>query len=71
MSDVKEIEAILKPCRYCGDENPKVFHRDYAGDTYIGDEYSIDCSCGICSGWFKKDDLINLWNRSIVENKHK
>ena len=58
----EEIEEQLKPCRYCGNEHPQVFHQDYNGDTYVGDEYSIDCNCGICSGWFSAEELIKLWN---------
>ena len=68
----KEIEKQLKPCRYCGNENPQVFHQDYNGDTYVGDEYSIDCDCGICSGWFSAEELIKLWNTPVeyVRNTH-
>ena len=30
----EEIEEQLKPCRYCGNEHPQVFHQDYNGDNY-------------------------------------
>lgn len=59
---IKEIEEQLKPCSFCGNEHPQVFHQDYNGDNYISDEYSINCDCGICCYWFSAEELIKLWN---------
>ncbi len=67
-----EIEKKLKPCRYCGNKNLNVFHQDYNGDIYVGDEYSIDCSCGIFTGWFNAQQLMDLWNNnpsSVCDHK--
>jgi len=59
---MEKIEKLLKPCKYCGDQ-PKVYHQDYNGDTYVGDEYSIDCECGVCTTRLSKEELIQLWDK--------
>ena len=63
----EELQKKLLPCAHCGNKIPEVFHLDYIGDNYVGDEYLIECSCGIGSVTFDKaDKIINDWNRRII-----
>jgi hypothetical protein len=62
--NIEEIENKLNPCKYCGNNHPKVYHQDYCGDTYIGDEYSINCRCGISTDFHKLGQLFEIWNKS-------
>lgn len=62
----KEIKQQLKPCLHCGRyKDIQVFHQDYNGDQYVGDEYCIECPCGISTGWYNANQIINIWNKQV------
>jgi hypothetical protein len=59
----------LKPCLHCG-KIPVVYHKDYVGDTYIGDTFLIECQCGIGSVDFDiAEKIITDWNRQFIIKK--
>ena len=62
----EELKLKLKPCAHCGGI-PDVYYQDYAGDTFVGEEFLIECKCGIGSVIFDKaDKIVNDWNRRHV-----
>lgn len=58
---IEKIQKSLNLCLHCG-QKPKVYHRDYEGDVHVGDEYLIECSCGIQTAWLKLEKLLECWN---------
>ena len=58
---IKEIENLVNYCLHCG-RKPEIYHRDYEGDYFCGDEYDIECECGISTGFHRVDDTLKIWN---------
>jgi hypothetical protein len=51
------------PCAHCAGK-PKVFHQDYIGDSYVGDQYCIECSvCGISTDFDDWKIVQEKWNK--------
>jgi hypothetical protein len=51
------------PCAHCAGK-PKVFHQDYIGDSYVGDQYCIECSaCGISTDFDEWAIVLTKWNK--------
>jgi len=61
----KKLDALADlclPCAHCGCR-PHVFHQDYIGDHFIGDEFGIECECGIGIDHDKWPVVISKWNK--------
>lgn len=60
-----DIIKQLTPCLHCGKQptEKEIYHQDYIGDSYVGDEYSLLCECGIEVDFTTKELLIEIWNR--------
>lgn len=67
MPDKDEILSRLEPCLHCGKKitEKELYHQDYIGDSYVGDEYEIDCECGISVTFTDKENLIKIWNTKL------
>jgi len=66
MENTQALRALANPCLHCG-ALPDVYHQDYSGDTYTGDEYSIGCECGIHIDFCTAVIALATWNRRFEE----
>ena len=68
MIRIPELKSKLLPCLHCGNTEPDEFHQDTLGDCSVGDQYLIECSCGIGSVVFAEfDKIVADWNRRPKE----
>jgi len=57
------LSLLCEPCAHCGGK-PDVYHQDYVGDYYAGDQFSIDCSiCYIGTNYDKWPVVLAKWNK--------
>lgn len=59
-------EALVlhcSPCAHCAGK-PEVFHQDYVGDFYVGDQYLIECpACNIGTDFDTWEIVLKNWNK--------
>ncbi|MNK60136.1 restriction alleviation and modification protein [compost metagenome] len=62
------VMADLKPCPFCGENDPEIEHID---GTVLHPAYFVKCGhCGAQAPWSDKGDHVDKWNkRTATDNK--